>query len=59
MQLKSLDYDYCIIDTPPNLNTETVLGLVAADTVVIPARLERMDTRAINFTLDKINSEIN
>jgi cellulose biosynthesis protein BcsQ len=40
------------------LFTETVLGLAAAHTVVIPARLEKMDTRAIGFTLDKINNQI-
>ncbi|MGL4332957.1 MAG: ParA family protein [Bacteroidales bacterium] len=58
IELESMDYDYVIIDTPPNLFTETVLGLAAAHTVVIPARLEKMDTRAIGFTLDKINSQI-
>ena len=58
IELENLDYDYVIIDTPPNLFTETVLGLSAANTVVIPARLEKMDTRAISFTLDKINNQI-
>lgn len=58
IELENLDYDYVIIDTPPNLFTETVLGLAAAHTVVIPARLEKMDTRAIGFTLDKINNQI-
>ena len=59
-ELKKLekDYDYVIIDTPPSLRTETVLGLVAADVIVIPARLEKMDTRAIDFTIEKINTQI-
>ena len=59
-ELKKLEgqYDYVILDTPPNLRTETVLGLVAADVIIIPARLEKMDTRAIDFTMDKINSQI-
>jgi cellulose biosynthesis protein BcsQ len=59
-ELKKLEgqFDYVILDTPPNLRTETVLGLVAADVIVIPARLEKMDTRAIDFTMDKINSQI-
>jgi chromosome partitioning protein len=59
-ELKKLEdqYDYVILDTPPSLRTETVLGLVAADIIVIPARLEKMDTRAIDFTMDKINSQI-
>jgi len=59
-ELKKIEkeYDYVILDTPPSLRTETVLGLVAADVIVIPARLEKMDTRAIDFTLDKINGQI-
>lgn len=59
-ELKKLDgkYDYVILDTPPNLRSETVFGLVAADVIVIPARLEKMDTRAIDFTIDKINKQI-
>lgn len=59
-ELRKLEanYDYVIIDTPPTLRTETVLGLVAADVIVIPARLEKMDTRAIDFTIEKINSQI-
>ena len=59
-ELKKLEgqYDYVILDTPPNLRSETVFGLVAADVIVIPARLEKMDTRAIDFTIDKINGQI-
>lgn len=59
-ELKKLEglYDYVILDTPPNLRSETVFGLVAADVIVIPARLEKMDTRAIDFTIDKINRQI-
>jgi chromosome partitioning protein len=52
------DFDFVVIDTPPALNTETVLGLVCADIVIIPARLEKMDTRAIDFTLEKIKTQI-
>ena len=59
-ELKKLEdmYDYVILDTPPNLRSETVFGLVAADVIVVPARLEKMDTRAIDFTIDKINKQI-
>jgi len=59
-ELKKLEglYDYVILDTPPNLRSETVFGLVAADVIVIPARLEKMDTRAIDFTIEKINRQI-
>jgi len=51
-------YTYVVIDTPPSLRTETVLGLVAADVIIIPARLEKMDTRAIDFTIDKTVNQI-
>lgn len=52
------DFDYIIIDTAPNLYSETITGLVAAHYVIIPAKLEKMDTRAIDFTFHKINQEI-
>jgi chromosome partitioning protein len=52
------EFDYIIIDTAPNLYSETIMGLVAANIVIIPAKLEKMDTRAINYTLSKINLEI-
>jgi chromosome partitioning protein len=59
-ELKQVEdkYEYVVIDTPPNLRTETVLGLVAADIIIIPARLEKMDTRAIDFTVDKTINQI-
>jgi chromosome partitioning protein len=34
-------YDYCIVDTPPALNTPTLNGLVAADLVIIPVETSR------------------
>lgn len=56
--LNSVNYDYVIIDTPPNLLSETAIGLVAAHKIILPVKLERMDTRAINFTFNKIEKEI-
>ncbi len=52
--LRGLDYDYVIIDTGPYDNTEVNLGLAAAHKVIIPVKLEEMDTRAIGFTLTRI-----
>jgi len=52
------DFEYVVIDTPPSLKTETVIGLVTSSIVIIPARLEKMDTRAIDFTIEKINNQI-
>lgn len=34
-------YDYCVVDTPPALNTPTLNGLVAADLVIIPIETSR------------------
>ena len=34
-------YDYCVIDTPPALNTSTLNGLVSAELVVIPIETSR------------------
>jgi chromosome partitioning protein len=60
-KLKGAPYDYVVVDTGPYDNTETALGLAAANVIVIPVRLESMDVRAIGFTLAKIEEikEIN
>jgi chromosome partitioning protein len=34
-------YDYCVVDTPPAINTPTLNGLVAADLVIIPIETSR------------------
>jgi chromosome partitioning protein len=39
--LRKLDYDVVIIDTPPSLSLELTLGLYAADTVLVPVSASR------------------
>ena len=53
--IEKLDYKYIVIDTPPSLMTTAVLGLITANVIVIPAKLEALDTRAIDFVLNKID----
>ena len=57
-EIDKLHYDYVIIDTPPSLRVETILALLSANTIIIPAKLEKMDLRGIDMTMLKINNEI-
>lgn len=41
------DYDYCIIDTPPNLSTLTINALVSSDRVVITSQADLLSIHGI------------
>lgn len=41
------DYDYCIIDTPPNLSTLTVNALVSSDKVIITSQADLLSIHGI------------
>ena len=61
-KIRGLDYDFAIIDTPPNLYNLTLNALMAADTVIIPIdstfyALEGL--AVITELLDSIESELN
>ena len=40
-------YDYCIIDTPPQLGAMTVSALMAADSFIVPARADRFSVQGL------------
>lgn len=44
----ALSYDYVIIDTPPSIGLQIVNGLVAADTVIVPAQPHYLSLSAVN-----------
>ena len=52
--IQPLEYDYIVIDTPPNLNLETRLALVSSNYIIIPTILEKWATRTIDIVLDYI-----
>ena len=47
-------YDYCIIDTPPNIGLLTLLALVAADGVLIPVQPEAYPIKGIAYLLETL-----
>ena len=49
------DYDWIIIDAPPNLGMLTWMALAAAEQVIIPVRTEPYDTMGVGLILGTIN----
>ncbi len=47
-------YDYCVIDTPPALNVQTLNGLVVADMVIIPIESSMFALLGLNQLLQVI-----
>ena len=48
------EYDYCIIDCPPALNTITVNALVASDEVLVPIKIDKYALDGLEYLLDSI-----
>lgn len=49
------DYDYIVIDAPPNLGMLTWMALTAAQDVIIPVRTEPYDTMGVGLILGTVN----
>jgi chromosome partitioning protein len=48
------DYDFILIDCPPELALITVTALIAADLILIPTKASRYDVRGIPLILDTV-----
>ncbi|SNS46802.1 MULTISPECIES: AAA family ATPase [unclassified Azospirillum] len=48
------DYDYIVIDCPPELALITVSALIAADALLIPTKASRYDVRGIPLIFDTV-----
>ena len=49
------EYDYVVIDAPPNLGMLTWMALSAAQDVIIPVRTEPYDTMGVGLILGTVN----
>lgn len=62
LQAMQSNYDFILIDCPPALNTLTINGLVAADSVLVPMQCEYYALEgiaALLSTIDQIKSSVN
>lgn len=63
-QLKTIsnNYDYCIIDTPPNLSKITTIALLSSDYVLIPTNADIYSIDAVErviYTIKELNNGTN
>lgn len=49
------DYDYILIDCPPNLGLLTVNALCASDKVIIPVATDYLSLRGLNLLVDTVS----
>ena len=53
---RASEYDYCIIDCPPQLGVLTDSALIASDDLVIPALAESTSKRAVEILFDQLDT---
>lgn len=62
LEITRTHYDLIVLDCPPNIGPLTVNGLVAADTVLVPAQSSMLAVSGIEGlfrTLDEVGSQLN
>ena len=62
LEITRTHYDIIVLDCPPNIGTLTVNGLVAADTVLVPAQASMLAVSGIDGlfrTLDEVGGQLN
>lgn len=50
------DYDYCIVDCPPDITMATVNALTMADDVLIPIRADKYGFDGLSFTVSSVDN---
>jgi len=54
MRESRISFDYVLIDTPPGLNVLTVVGLLAADEVLVPTQINHTAIQGVRAIQDVI-----
>lgn len=49
------EYDYCIIDNAPDINISTINGLVVANDVIIPIKIDQFAFEGLDLLLEQID----
>lgn len=49
------NYDYIVIDTPPDLSHGVYLAMLASDTLVVPVNLDRYSIEGLSMTLSVVS----
>lgn len=50
------EYDYCIIDNPPDINISVINALVASDDVLIPIKVDKFSFDGMNELIEQIEN---
>lgn len=50
------DYDYCIIDNPPDINMSVINALVASDDVLIPIKVDKFAMDGMSELIEQIEN---